>query len=81
MNSEITSVPSDFDWDGFAEFLELPYEEVLIMINNAKHLSWFKRFQFKLQSKWWCRYISQIRKEGNDLKAITLWESMRKGRF
>ena len=36
MSLENTSIPSDFDWDGFAEFLELPYEEVLVMINNAK---------------------------------------------
>lgn len=67
------------DREEFAKFLELPEEErfdTLLRLSGIK-LRWWQRLHLSLMNKWW----SSWRYSNQNMSAITLWESILKGRF
>lgn len=64
------------DREKFAEFLELPEHERLEYLVGVKLTRW-QRFKIRVLNKWW----SSWRDANPHLRAIDLWESIRKGRY
>ena len=64
------------DMEKFARFLELP-EDKRIEEMFSTRLRLYQRFYIRYLNRWW----SAIRESNPSMKAITLLESIRKGRF
>lgn len=64
------------DTEKFARFLELPEDRRLEELFSIR-LNWYQRLYIRHLNRWW----SAMRKSNPKMKAITLLESIRKGRF
>jgi hypothetical protein len=62
--------------NNFADFLDLPEADRFNFFNRIK-LHWWQRIQIKFINKWW----TAMRNSNPGIQAITLWESIYKGRF
>lgn len=61
----------------YEEFLELSEDKRYEYLTRTK-TNWFQRMYIKYLNKWW----TYIRRNANpDLRGITIWESIYKGRF
>lgn len=64
------------NYEEFEKFLELSENERYEHLTKTK-LHWWGKLYIKFINKWW----TFIRKDNMHLGALTLWESIRKGRF
>jgi hypothetical protein len=63
----------------FAKFLELPEDNRFEILCNKMSVKmyWWQRIYIRYVNQWW----TYMREANPHLRAITLWESIYKGRF